>query len=241
MVGTDAVIRVLLGMISEQAQSDAINLGPHSMSGTAMVNSPIDVLVAINNIESRRIYSANLLVPIIIEVSKLKSINDSPNEIIGEPKLKINKTIEVTSQTNFQTDYLNQLIEEIKQIKPTLETLLRAVKDYRIDDDGVITLTFNYIFHKDKLEKKENLKIIEEIASKIHAKTVRIRCQVNKRETTAEVVNLWDNFSGNPPNDFSSIKPANSSKPKSKGAKQNEVSPDLLKVAQEVFGGQLIE
>ncbi len=239
----DATIRVLLGMVSEHTQNMVLKLDSDSDLTKPHINSPIDILEALNNIEARRIYSANLLVPIIIEISKLKSSskNDQSTTISNEPKEIIFEKVKINSEINLQTNYLNQLIDEIKKIKPTLETLLRAVKDYQIDENGVITLTFNYIFHKDKLENKENLTIVEEIASKIHDKKVKIRCQVNKREITSVNPNLWDNFSGSLPNEYSTGKNSNPIKSKSKEGKRNDTGPDLLKVAQEVFGGQLIE
>ena len=69
----------------------------------------------------------------------------------------------------------SKILAEIKPISVSIAALLGSSKLLKFDGDK-LNLGVYYKFHKDKLEELKNKKLLEDIATKIFEKTIRIEC-----------------------------------------------------------------
>lgn len=109
-----------------------------------------------------------------------------------------------------------EIMARVRDLNHSLEALLKACEPRGVED-GVVTLQFKYKFHKEKIEEVNNRRLVEQAMSEVLGREVRIKCVINTdggwRLSRAE--KIGDKPVGN--------------------------GDDILKVAQEIFGGEIIE
>lgn len=71
--------------------------------------------------------------------------------------------------------YWDKILKEVKLINASIEALLRSSKPMGFDGHKLKLGVF-YKFHKDKLEETKNKKMLEDVATKIFEKTIRVEC-----------------------------------------------------------------
>ncbi len=126
-----------------------------------------------------------------------------------------------------------KLMALVKEKKSSVEALLKGGRPQGFDNKGRYVLLFTYTFHKEKIEQAENLAVVEEALSQMLNRKVVVRCILD--ENGKKKGKLWE--------DSKSVKVSKEKKDEIKHSKANNRSQgeDLLKLAQDVFGGQLIE
>ncbi len=126
-----------------------------------------------------------------------------------------------------------KLMALVKEKKSSVEALLKGGRPQGFDSKGRYVLLFTYTFHKEKIEQMGNLKIVEQVLSEMLNRKVAVKCILD--ESGKKKGNKWD--------DSKSVKVSKEKRTKNKSPKSTHGSQneDLLKLAQDVFGGQLIE
>lgn len=87
-----------------------------------------------------------------------------------------------------------KILAEVKSINASIEALLRSSKPIGFDGQK-LRLGVYYKFHKDKLEEMKNKKMLEDIATKIFEKTVRVECLLTEPPVKSQLTeNVDDNI-----------------------------------------------
>lgn len=105
-----------------------------------------------------------------------------------------------------------KILEQIKPHNHSVEALLKGCEPVSFSDN-ILTLKFFYKFHKERIEEPRNKELVEKVASQIAGAPIKTRCVLGEKNLPAE--NAEPSIETN--------------------------SSDLLKMAQEVFGGEIIE
>lgn len=141
-------------------------------------------------------------------------------EEVGGLRLERNGKITQSSNLNPQISNLQslwpQILAAIKPHNHSVEALLKGCEPVSFSDN-ILTLKFFYRFHKERIEEAHNKKLVEKVAGETMRTTVKILCVLGEKQAEQE----------------EEIDPGKQS--------ARVDSTDLLKAAQEVFGGQIIE
>lgn len=141
-------------------------------------------------------------------------------EEVGGLRLERNGKITQSSNLNPQISNLqslwSQILAAIKPHNHSVEALLKGCEPVSFSDN-ILTLKFFYRFHKERIEEAHNKKLVEKVAGETMRTTVKILCVLGEKQAEQE----------------EEINPV--------GQSARVDSTDLLKAAQEVFGGQIIE
>ena len=78
-------------------------------------------------------------------------------------------------------DYWDRILTEIKLINTSIEALLRSSELIGFDGEK-LKLGVYYKFHKDKLEETKNKKMLEDVATRIFEKTIRVECLLTEKK-----------------------------------------------------------
>lgn len=164
--------------------------------------------------------------------------NNDPNIIISDS----------SSLENLSFSW-DEVVSEVRKRKINVEALLKGGKFDRITDNKEIILRFNYAFHKKKMEEIENKRVVEEVLFDKTGNKYVIKCVIDENANPKS--DIWDISSAPPPIASQETVAANysssggvKSKKYVRKSMQEDLAPgdkDLLKIAQEIFGGQLIE
>lgn len=142
----------------------------------------------------------------------------------------------------------DKIMAEIKSQKRSVEALLKAAEVDGVGDNDELILQFAYAFHKNKIEETENRQIVEQVIEEHIGRKITIRCvlgndqpnakaepqRVKKNDTVTEV----DSENKNKASHKDKTESFDHSHDLGDIVVEDE---DLIKKAQEVLGGQLIE
>lgn len=109
-------------------------------------------------------------------------------------------------------DIWSQVLTAVKSHNHSVEALLKGCQPKKLEGD-VLTLEFFYQFHKERIEETKNRRLVETVAEEIFGKPVKIRCVLGE---TAKPI------------------------PK-KAVKEELDESDLVEIAKEIFGGEIIK
>ena len=126
------------------------------------------------------------------------------NEKIGikvtdiKTNIKLDKNISLKLNelplSEMETVFWSKILAEVKSINASIEALLRASKPIGFDGQK-LRLGVYYKFHKDKLEEMKNKKLLEDIATKIFEKTIRVECLLTDPPVKSQLTeNVDDNI-----------------------------------------------
>ena len=116
-----------------------------------------------------------------INDDKKDETTEKQNTKVLKDDIKLSDTnIENSTPSEFNIpevsiEYWTKILAEVKLINASIEALLRSSKPIGFDGQR-LKLGVYYKFHKDKLEELINKKLLEDIATKIFEKTIRIEC-----------------------------------------------------------------
>lgn len=167
-----------------------------------------------------------------LPVSSLKKENDedlrsSPVSTSGGEKDKERKKVVITD------DLWEQLLAQVKPRNHSIAALLRSTKPITFDGQ-TLTVSVFYQFHKEKLEEELNRRIIEEVAAKV-LETSPLRMVFELGERPVPVPS--GTSVGKPKeDDVSSPRRQSSGESETEASAQDE---DIIRVAEEIFGGKL--
>lgn len=105
-----------------------------------------------------------------LELVIIKWIGDEV--ILEKPKKKLKEV---------DSECWGKVLSEVKSINASIEVLLRSSKLIGLDEQK-LKIGVYYKFHKDKLEETKNKKMLEDIASKIFEKTIRVECLLTEKK-----------------------------------------------------------
>ncbi|NTV30824.1 DNA polymerase III subunit gamma/tau [candidate division WWE3 bacterium] len=177
-----------------------------------------------------------------IEVSKSIEIPIPPiNVVLSESGSLSNDIISIWPQ----------VMDEIKKEKRTVEALLKDCTVLGLNESGQLLLDFKFEFHKKKVEENNNRAVLEGVVGRLLGRNITVVCQWKKgdrqmstdvdiliEDPNAVIVDRSAYGSGKPgkaKSDFPMARRKEHAPTSSSGDK------DLLAMAQEVFGGQMIE
>ena len=107
-----------------------------------------------------------------------------------------------------------RVLSAVRPYNHSVEALLRGCRPTAYDGE-VLTLEFFYQFHKEKIEEGANRQLVEKVVKEIIGEEVRIMCLLGER--AAPVI-------------------------KKEEQKEEEIEEsDLVEMAKEIFGGQIVE
>lgn len=123
----------------------------------------------------------------------------------------------------------HKVMQEVRRHNHSLEALLKGSWPQSLEEK-VIRLNFRYRFHKEKVEEAHNRRLVEEVFSKVLGRPVKIKCELVESGRGKGEVN---------PSKSGQEKQAGGRVQKDKEGTQK--GDDILKLAQEIFGGEIIE
>ena len=104
----------------------------------------------------------------------------------------------------------NDLLLGVKPLNHSVEALLRASRPIKMDN-GFLTLEVFYKFHKERLETERCRLIVEEVASQLLGKPVKLKCVLGEKRNTEST------------------------------EKSTESTEDILEVANGIFNGKIVD
>lgn len=104
-------------------------------------------------------------------------------------------TIKDNSLTSLSA-FWPKLLEDIKQFNHSIELSLRACQPKKLEN-GILELSFEFPFHQEQINKEQNRRLIEEVASKIVGLPVRVKAILNSNK---RLVNFQDRVGEGPEN-----------------------------------------
>jgi len=177
---------------------------------------------------------SNTLTPVEKPLSNRRggnSINDQPNQ-------------QTSPQTGEAFPEWESVLEIIRGQNHGVEALLKGCKKVELVPDGGVHLYFAYEFHKRKIEEPTNREIVSSAIRQVLQRDVPINCLL--ASSRSDYQDQWDrNLAAQGDSAFKQeARPLGvTTQPEGEVDRENRVfdGDDLLKVAQEVFGGQVIE
>lgn len=127
----------------------------------------------------------------------------------------------------------SQIMQEVRKYNHSLEAILKGSEPQDLEGE-VVPLHFGYKFHKEKIEEAGNRRLVEKAISEVLGRKVRIKCKlVQKARNNAE-----SNAEGDQRGSAREKEAQSPARVKDEGGASED---DILKVAQEIFGGEIIE
>jgi len=126
--------------------------------------------------------------------------NQPPSSVSSSIKGNLNKIVE----------RWNDLLLGVRPLNHSVEALLRAAKPIKMDN-GFLTLEVFYKFHKERLDTERCRLIVEEVASQLLGKPVRLKCVLGEKRNTEST------------------------------EKSTESAEDILQVANGIFNGKIVD
>lgn len=123
-------------------------------------------------------------------------------------------------------DQWEDVLKQVRHHNHGIEALLRGSCTAHLLNDEELVLTFRFPFHKSKVEEQTNIAIIERVLYEVTNKKIRILCKLDDQLKSTRY-SASNEFGTN-----ESLRLDDSS---------NRQTGDYIQLAQEVFGGQLIE
>lgn len=173
-------------------------------------------------------------VPLLVELLKWCKTSEG-NQTLTNTKAKLNdKEIlapqvfqEGQNQAKNNLDSLwEQVMTNIKQEKNGIEVLLQACHYVEVNQQDELLLGVSYAFHKKKIEEGVNRQIIEKVVKQLLGRPVRVKCFLQANQS------LPKNKKSHSRDQSEVVMQIPESKSKNR---------DLIDLAREVFGGQLID
>ncbi|MCA9391913.1 DNA polymerase III subunit gamma/tau [candidate division WWE3 bacterium] len=253
IAGDGVSLAYITDKIVERLIDDIYSGGPHSQEVVSSRSSLVVLLGRIIEARRRMAYTRNHLAALVsvFEVSQKTNVVDADQVLTQSAidKKVLENNLLVTSDEKEHAQVGKEMVDDqsgvnwdtllakVREKKKSVETLLRAATVSNIADNEIV-LAFNYAFHKEKLQETVNKVVVEDALTELYGRSYNLKCLLN--EVGAETSTVWD------------IPQADNLKTETNGAGSNMLSDnslpkrsgnkdDLLEIARDVFGGQLIE
>lgn len=152
-------------------------------------------------------------------------------------ELAILEALGVQGEASSQKANLNgesvwaKIMQEVRKYNHSLEALLKDGEPEELEGE-IIKLNFRYKFHKEKIEEVENRRLVERAISNVLGRKVRVRCRlVSVAQSDAEEKQRGVT------REEESLPSTRTTQIRDEKIEER----DILKVAQEIFGGEIIE
>ena len=76
------------------------------------------------------------------------------------------------------------LLQGVRPLNHSVEALLRAAKPVKMNN-GFLTLEVFYKFHKERLDTEKCRSIVEEVASQLLGKSIKLKCILGEKKKEA--------------------------------------------------------
>jgi DNA polymerase III subunit gamma/tau len=180
----------IVGNLDKKEVVSLINLfsqAVREMKITPIPQLPLE-LAAVEWCEGGAKKDSELLFSKTKDESEKKTVGNSslPNETTQESSRKINSSSLKGNGLELISEKWNDLLLGVRPLNHSVEALLRASRPIKMDND-FLTLEVFYKFHKERLDTEKSRSIVEEVASQLLGKPVKLKCILGEKKKSPSI------------------------------------------------------